>query len=65
MSFHNPSELITVEELCQLLAIGPNTAYSLLNAKKIKAFRIGKIWKIPFISVQEFIYNQSGLRNSD
>lgn len=65
MSYHDPSELITIEELCQLLSIGPNTAYSLLNENRIKAFRIGKIWKIPRISVQEYIYTQSGLKAPD
>ena len=39
-------ELITIEELCNTLSIGRNTAYRLLNENKIKAFRIGKVWKI-------------------
>ena len=28
------SDLITVDELCEWLAIGKNTAYSLLNSKR-------------------------------
>ena len=40
------SDLITVDELCDMLAIGKNTAYNLLNTQKIKAFRIGRTWKI-------------------
>jgi len=39
--------LITVEELCEELIIGKNTAYKLLTSGKIKGFRIGRIWKIP------------------
>ena len=37
--------LITVDELCELLMIGRNAAYQLLNSGKIKCFRINRIWK--------------------
>ena len=59
---NEPKDLITIEELCSLLSIGRNTAYRLLNENKIKAFRIGKIWKIPKLSVEEFILTQSQLK---
>lgn len=36
-------EIITVEELMELLYIGKNTAYRLLSSGEIKAFRIGKV----------------------
>lgn len=52
-------DLITIKELCKILSIGRNTAYKLLNENKIKAFRIGKVWKIPKIAVKEFILSQS------
>lgn len=47
--------LITVEELCDLLMIGRNAAYQLLNSGKIKCFRINRVWKIPRASVNEYI----------
>lgn len=34
----------------------------LLKENKIKAFRIGKIWKIPRLAVEEFILSQSNLK---
>lgn len=37
------SEVITVEELMELLYIGKNTAYKLLNSGEIRAFKIGKV----------------------
>lgn len=41
-------ELVTIDDLCQSLNIGKNTAYSLLNSGELQgAFRIGRIWKIP------------------
>lgn len=48
-------EIITIDELCGILMIGKNLAYRLLTEKKIKAFRIGKKWKIPKSSVEKFI----------
>lgn len=54
-------ELITIEELCNILSIGKNSAYTLLKNRSIKAFRIGRNWKIPKEAVQEFILRQSGL----
>ena len=53
------SELITIDELCDILVIGKNTAYSLLNDQEIEAFRIGRIWKIPRQSISKYIQNQS------
>ena len=53
------SDLITVDELCDMLASGKNTAYNLLNTKKIKAFRIGRTWKIARQSVIDYIYQSS------
>lgn len=54
-------ELITIEELCEILAIGKNTAYQLLQNKEIKAFRIGRIWKISKAAVIDYIRKESGL----
>ncbi len=58
---NEPTELITFEELCNILSVGRNTAYKLLKENKIKAFRIGRIWKIPRIAVDDFILTQSHL----
>ena len=48
-------EILTIGELCGILRIGKNLAYRLLTEKKIRAFRIGKKWKIPKSSVEKFI----------
>ncbi len=55
------SDLITVDELCELLFIGKNAAYRLLNTGEVKAFRIGRIWKIPRESVHEYVRRKSCL----
>lgn len=48
-------DIITIEELMELLNIGKNTAYKLLDSGEIKAFRIGNKWKIPMDSVECYI----------
>lgn len=60
--YNEPADLITIDELCGILSIGRNAAYGLLKEGKIKAFRIGKVWKIPKMAVDEYVLEQSGLR---
>ena len=53
-------EILTVEELMELLYIGKNTAYQLLQSGEIRAFRIGRVWKIPKEAVSEYIVRMAG-----
>ena len=39
--------LLTISDLREILNIGRNAAYELLNEGAIPAFRIGRSWKIP------------------
>ncbi|WP_019555383.1 helix-turn-helix domain-containing protein [Propionispira raffinosivorans] len=55
------NDLVTVEELCEMLFIGKNAAYKLLASGELKCFRINRIWKIPRQSVSEYIKAQSNL----
>ncbi len=57
------NEIYTVYDIMDILKIGENTAYRLLNEGKIKAFRIGKSWRIQEKSLQEYI-NDSEMNNS-
>lgn len=57
------SDMITIDDLCEMLSIGKNTAYHLLKTGQIRAFKIGRIWKISRIAVEEFIFTQSKLNN--
>lgn len=60
--FNEYNDLINVEELCEILGIGKNTAYEILNAGDIKAFKTGRTWKIPKIAVEKYILCKSGLQ---
>lgn len=52
------NDMISIEDLCEMLTIGKNTAYHLLKTNQIKAFKIGRIWKIPRESVSEYVLSQ-------
>lgn len=49
------SDLLTIQELREVLNIGRNTVYDLLSRGDIQAFRIGRNWKIPKESVIHYI----------
>jgi excisionase family DNA binding protein len=57
--YDSDSPIISVEELMDSLKIGKNVAYQLLNQGLIRAFRIGRVWKIPKNAVEEFIISSS------
>lgn len=54
-------DLITIEELQEILQIGRTTAYQLLKSGEIKAFRIGRYWKIPRAAIAEYVSRKSNL----
>lgn len=54
-------DLLNVDQLCEALSIGTNTAYTLLNSGDIHAFRIGRTWRIPSVAINEFILRKANL----
>lgn len=52
-------EKLTVNDVADILYIGKNTVYSLLQSREIKAFRIGKSWRIPREALNRFIINKA------
>lgn len=54
-------EILTTEEAADILRVGNNTLYDLLQSGKLKAYRNGRIWRIPKRSVIEYIIEQSKL----
>ena len=53
--FVNYPDVVTIEQLQEMLCIGRNTAYRLINEKYIRSIRIGNVHKIPKIYVIEYI----------
>lgn len=49
------NEIMQFGEVMEYLNIGKNTLYGLLKSGELNAFKIGKVWKIPRKSVEEYI----------
>ena len=54
-SFNDYPEVISIDNLQEILHIGRNAAYSLLKEGKIKTIKVGKKYIIPKQSVINFI----------
>lgn len=59
--FNDYQDIINVDQLCEMLCIGKNSAYTLLASHQIKAYRHNRIWKIPKQGVIQYILEQSRL----
>lgn len=59
--FNEYCDIVTIEELCEMLRIGRNKAYNLLRSGEIRSFRCGKMWIISKEAVVEFIKKCSKL----
>lgn len=55
-------DIMTVSDITDILYIGKNKVYELLENGIIKGFRIGRVWKIPKAALQEYILTQSRLK---
>ena len=53
--FSKYPDVVSVSELMDMLHIGKNTAYELLQSGKIKSIKIGKKYRIPKSFVIEYL----------
>lgn len=53
--FNEYSDIVTIDELCEMLRIGKNKAYELLRNGNIKAFKCGRLWIISKQAVEDFV----------
>lgn len=54
-------DLLTAEEACEALKIGKNALYRLLASQELKAYRNGRVWRIPRQAVEAYIRTQAKL----
>ena len=47
--------VLTPAEVMEVLVIGKNSVYTLLNSGKLRGFRIGRSWRISAEALEEFI----------
>ena len=52
-------DVLTVKEMMDMLAIGKNTAYKLLQTGTIQSFRIGNTYRVLRKSVMDYIYKNN------
>ena len=53
------SEILTVEDVMEILNIGKNAAYDLFRNEDIKCFRLKNRWKVPKQAVIDYINEKS------
>lgn len=56
------SEYLTPREVMELLYIGKNTLYKLLNSGELKGFRVGKQWRIRKDRLKEYVEKTESLQ---
>ena len=63
--FDDYPEILNVEEACELLRCGRNNLYALLTSgnekNRLRAYRNGRVWKIPKKAVEQYILEQAKL----
>lgn len=55
-------DVLTTEEVCEALRIGSNALYALLSSGELGGYRNGRVWRIPKISVAEYILKNAGIK---
>ena len=53
--------VLSVSEVAEYLGVGKNRVYELLNAGKLKGFRMGSTWEISRMALESYILNASQL----
>lgn len=53
--------LYTPEEVSDILQIGLNSTYDILRSGKLKGMRVGRIWKVPKVAIEQYILSECNL----
>ncbi len=59
--FERYNDVMSVSDVAEALYVSKNRVYKLLASGELKGFRMGTIWKIPRLAVQEYVLRQSKL----
>lgn len=55
------NDILTITDVCEILLIGRNRAYELLQMGELHGFQLGRVWKIPKIALEEYLKKQAGI----
>lgn len=47
--------ILTPSDVMDILGVGKNTAYELLNSGKLKGFRVGRNWRVTCEALEDFM----------
>lgn len=55
-------DILTLNELCEVLKISENIAYRLIRDSTISSFKVGRIYKIPKKAVESYILTAAHIK---
>lgn len=58
VSYYKENELLTFNEFVEELSISESFAYQLLSQGTIKGIKLGKVWRIPRKSIEQYIMDK-------
>ena len=59
--FEQYDDILTIEEVAELLRIGMTQAYRIVRSGNLKGYKEGKDWKIPKQALINYVVSQSHL----
>lgn len=59
--FEQYDDILTVEEISEILKIGMTQAYRIVRSGDLKGYKEGKDWKIPKQALKEYVISRSHL----
>ena len=57
-------DVVTVEQFSEMLGVCSKTAYALLKSGHVSCFKIGRVYRIPKVSVIRFLNEKNTFVNS-
>ena len=61
MMFEQYDDILTVEDIAEILKIGMTQAYKIVRSGNLKGYKEGKDWKIQKQALKEYVISQSHL----
>lgn len=59
--FEQYDDILTIEEIAEILKIGMTQAYKIVRSGKLKGYKEGKDWKIAKQALMDYVITQSHL----
>lgn len=56
--FESDPDVVTVNELCEMLDISKKLAYRILNSQDIRSVKVGRIYRIPKAAVIDYLTDE-------